>query len=169
MSTSAATVRSSSISSSATRLWIPIGAGLFIVALTGSAIVVPQLRYLHLLQALIYIAVAILGRRHNVFALGAGITIAIAWNSLELFGPHNMQRGIVLFWSFLRSGQVRQFDTMLVPLGGFGHVILLAACIFAFFEQDKTRRSWWKLIGGGAIVLAYFALIVAVALPRQKL
>lgn len=167
MSTSAPTVRSSSISSSATRLWIPIGAGLFVIALTGSAIVVPQLWFLHMLQAMIYIAVVILGRRGNVFALGAGITIAIVWNSLELFGPHNMQRGMVLFWSFLRNGQGRQFDTMLVPLGGLGHCILLAACTFAFFEQEKSRRSWWKLIAGGVIVLAYFALIVVIALPRQ--
>jgi hypothetical protein len=43
-----------------THLWISIGAGLFLVALTGSALVVPELRLLHLLQALIYVAVVIL-------------------------------------------------------------------------------------------------------------
>ena len=37
-----------------TRVWIPIGAGLFIAALAGSAVVVPQLRLLHVFQALIY-------------------------------------------------------------------------------------------------------------------
>src|SRR5277367_5370836 len=37
--------------SSATRVWIPIGAALFLIALTVSAWVVPQLQFLHLLQA----------------------------------------------------------------------------------------------------------------------
>ena len=69
--------------SSATRVWILIGAGLFLVALAVSAVAVPELRSLHFLQALIYVAVVILARRNNAFALGAGFTIAVAWNCLE--------------------------------------------------------------------------------------
>ena len=69
--------------SSATRVWILIGAGLFLVALAVSAVAVPELRPLHFLQALIYVAVVILARRNNAFALGAGFTIAVAWNCLE--------------------------------------------------------------------------------------
>jgi len=45
--------------SSSTRVWIPIGAGLFLVALAVSAVAVPELRPLHFLQALIYVAVVI--------------------------------------------------------------------------------------------------------------
>ena len=73
--------------SSSTHVWIPIGASLFLVALALSAAAVPQLRLLHILQALIYVAIVILARRNNVFALGAGFTIAVAWNCLEFFGP----------------------------------------------------------------------------------
>lgn len=47
-----------------TRVWIPLGAGLFIFALVGSAVAVPQLRLLHLFQALIYVAVILLARRN---------------------------------------------------------------------------------------------------------
>src|ERR1700728_2076376 len=90
--------------SSSTRVWIPIGAGLFLVALAVSAVAVPELRLLHFLQALIYVAVVILVRRNNVFALGAGFTIAVAWNCLEFFGPHLMQAGAVLLWTFLHTG-----------------------------------------------------------------
>jgi len=81
---------------------------------------------------------------------------------------HNMQKGIVLFWAFLRTGQVRQFDTMMVAVGSIGHFILIAACISSFLEQERSARNWWKLIGGGAVVLAYFFLIVAIALPRAR-
>ena len=150
----------------ATRVWIPIGAGLFLVALAISAVAVPELRPLHFLQALIYVAVVILARRNNVFALGAGFTIAVAWNCLEFFGPHLIQAGAVMFWSFLHTGQVQHLETMMVPIGGIGHFILIIACLTALFHQTTDTKKWWKFIAGGVLVLGYFALIVAIARPR---
>lgn len=152
--------------SSSTDIWITIGAGLFLVALAVSALAVPQLRLLHLLQAFIYVAVVILARRNNVFALGAGFTIAVAWNCLEFFGPHLIQAGAVLFWTFLHTGQVRHVETMMVPLGGIGHLILIFACLTALFNQTTDTKKWWKFLVGGVLVLGYFALIVAIARPR---
>jgi hypothetical protein len=152
--------------SSATRVWIPVGAGLFLVALAVSAVAVPGLRPLHFLQALIYVAIVILARRNNVFALGAGFTIAAAWNCLEFFGPHLLQVGAVMLWSFLHTGQVRHLETMMVPIGGIGHFILMIACLTALFHQTTDTKKWWKFIAGGVLVLGYFALIVAIARPR---
>jgi hypothetical protein len=152
--------------SSSTRLWIPIGAGLFLVALAVSAIAVPELSPLHFLQALIYVAVVILARRNNVFALGAGFTIAVAWNCLEFFGPHLIQTGAVMFWSFLHTGHVQHLETMMVPIGGIGHLILIVACLTALFHQTTSSKTWWRFVAGGMLVLAYFALIVAIARPR---
>jgi len=150
----------------ATRVWIPIGAGLFLVALAVSAVAVPDLRPLHLLQAFIYVAVVILARRSNVFALGAGFTIAVAWNCLEFFGPHLMQAGAVMFCSFLHTGQVQHLETMMVPIAGIGHFILIIACLTALFHQTTGTKKWGKFIAGGVLVLGYFALIVAIARPR---
>ena len=152
--------------SSSTHVWIPIGAGLFLVALAVSAVAVPELRPLHFLQALIYVAVVILARRNNVFALGAGFTIAVAWNCLEFFGPHLIQAGAVMFWSFLHTGQVQHLETMMVPIGGIGHFILIIACLMALFHQTTDTNKWWKFIAGGVLVLGYFASIVAIARPR---
>ena len=152
--------------SMSTRVWIPIGAGLFLVALAVSALAVPQLRLLHLLQAFIYVAVVILARRGNAYALGAGFTIAAAWNCLEIFGPHLMQAGAVMFWSFLHTGRVQHLETMIVPIGGLGHFILIVACLTALFHQTTHTKKWWKFIVGGVSVLGYFALMVAIARPR---
>jgi hypothetical protein len=152
--------------SSSAHVWIQIGAGLFLVALAVSAVAVPQLRLLHLLQACIYVAVVILARRKNVFALGAGFTIAVAWNCLEFFGPHLIQTGAVLFWTFMHTGQVRHIETMMVPLGGIGHLILIFACLTALFNETTDTKKWWKFLVGGVLVLGYFALIVAIARPR---
>ena len=67
--------------------------------------VVPELRLLHLLQALIYVVVVILARRNSMWGIGAGITIAVFWNGLNFFVTHNMLRGAVAFGSFLQTGQ----------------------------------------------------------------
>jgi hypothetical protein len=151
---------------SSTDVWISIGAGLFLVALAVSALAVPQLRLLHLLQAFIYVAVVIFARRDNTYALGAGFTIAVAWNCVETFGPHLMQAGIVMFWSFLHTGQVQHLETMMVPVGGVGHFILVIACLTALFHQTTDTKKWWKFLAGGVLVLGYFALIIAIARPR---
>lgn len=148
-----------------TRVWIPIGSGLFLVALAVSAIVVPELRLLHFLQALIYVVVVLLARRNSTWAFGAGFTIAAVWNCLETFGPHLMRAGAVMIWSFLQTGQVQHVETMMVPIGGIGHLILIVACLAAFSNQT-TKHKWWKFVGGGALALAYFALIVVIARPR---
>ena len=55
---------------SATRVWIPIAAALFTVALIVSAVVLPEIRLLHVLQVLIYIAIVILGRSNSMWAIG---------------------------------------------------------------------------------------------------
>jgi hypothetical protein len=147
-----------------TRVWIPVGAGLFIVALIGSAIVVPPLRLLHFLQALIYVAVIVLARRNNAGAFGAGTTIATAWNTLQIFITHLMQAGLREFGSFLHTGHVRRPDTMMVPLGCVAHFLLIIGCLSAFLRRPG-KRQWGRFIVGGVVVLAYFALIVFIALP----
>jgi hypothetical protein len=74
-------------------VWIPLGTGLFIFALVGSAVAVPQLRLLHAFQALIYVAVILLARRDSASGFGAGTAIAVAWNGVEWLGPHLIQAG----------------------------------------------------------------------------
>jgi hypothetical protein len=152
--------------SSATQLWIPIGSALFLVALTVSAVVVPQLRLLHLLQAFIYIVIVILARRNSMWGYGAGVTIGVVWNSLNLFVTHLMQAGAAAFWSFVHTGQVRRPETMMVTLGGIGHFVLIIACLAALFHQTADNKKWWKFVGGGALTLVYFILIIIIARPR---
>jgi hypothetical protein len=76
-----------------TRVSISIGVGLFILALALSAVIVPQLRLLHLFQALIYVAVIVLTRRNSPWGFGVGVIIPTAWNCLNLFVTHLFQKG----------------------------------------------------------------------------
>jgi len=148
------------------RIWIPIAAGLFLFALTGSAALIPQLRLLHLLQALIYVAIVVLTRRNNAWGFGAGVIIAVLWNGLNLFVTHLFQAGAVEFWSLLRTGQVSRPDTLLVLVGGVAHFLLIIVCMAGFLELPPSRKHWGQFFGGGLLVSAYMVLIVVTAAPR---
>jgi len=144
-----------------TQVWIYIGAALFLLALLLSAILVPDLRILHSLQALIYIAVIVLARRNIAWGYGAGFSIAILWNAMGLFITHLIQTGAIAFWLLLRTGHSEQLVPITVALGGIGHFILIFATILATSRLNAENRKWWKFAGGSALSVAYFALLVA--------
>lgn len=147
-------------------MWVYIGATLFLVALLVSAIVDPELRVLHCFQALIYVAVIVLARRNSPWGYGAGFAIAIVWNGMNFFGPHLIQAGAVALWSWLRTGHAQQLVPMMVTLGGLGHFILIFATLMAILRHNAESWKWWKFAGGGALAVAYLALLVAFALPH---
>ncbi len=149
-----------------TLVWIDVGAMLFIVALIVSAVMVPELRPLHVLQGMIYVAVIVLAHRNSSWGLGAGFFIAIVWNSFSLFVTHLIQTGLVAFWTSVHTGHVQQFVPMMVALGGLGHFVLIVATLTACVRQPEGNRKWLKFVGGGVLTVAYFALIVAFARPH---
>jgi hypothetical protein len=156
---------------SATRVWIPIAAALFTVALIVSAVVIPELRLLHALQAIIYVAIVILARSNSMWAIGAGLAIAVVWNGHGLFVSHSMQRGITVLWSLLQTGHMRELGPtpivpMMVLLGGIAHFVLIGACLAVLFDRRIDDKKPWKMVAGAVSVLAYFALIIIVSDPR---
>jgi hypothetical protein len=149
-----------------TRVWIPIGAGLFILALTLSAVFVPQLRRLHLLQSLIYVAVVLLTRRNSVWGFGAGATVAAFWNCLNLFVTHLIQAGARQFWSLVHTGYVRRPDTLMVLVGGVAHILFIIGCLAGFLQLRPRAKHWGQFFAGGLLALAYLALIVVTTAPH---
>jgi hypothetical protein len=148
------------------RVWIDVGAVLFVFALAGSAAVIPQLRLLHVFQAFIYVAVIVLARRDSGWGFGAGVTVAVAWNSLNLLVTHLFQAGSREFWSLVRTGHVHRPDTMMVFIGGVAHFILITGCLVGFLGLTPGKKQWGQFVMGGVLSLAYFALIIAAMAPR---
>ena len=149
-----------------TRVAMPGGAALFIVALAVSAVAVPRLRVLHVLQALIYVAVILLSRRNKPEGFGAAISIAVVWNCLNLFITHLTQAGTHELWLLFTTGHVRRLDTMMVAVGSLAHFIMIAAGAVGFLQLARSKDVWWRFLAGGFVALAYLALIVAAAAPR---
>jgi hypothetical protein len=52
--------------------------------------------------------------------LGAGLTIAVVWNSNALFVTHNMRRGVTVLSALLQTGQMRDLEpNPIVPMMGY--------------------------------------------------
>jgi hypothetical protein len=143
-----------------------VGVGLFLFALTVSAVFVPRLRLLHLFQALIYVAVLVLTRRNGAWGFGVGVIIPALWNGLNLFVTHLFQAGARQFWSLVRTGHVSRPDTLMVMVGGVAHFLLILACMTGFLQLPPGRKQWGQFFGGGLLALAYFILIVATMAPH---
>jgi hypothetical protein len=145
---------------------ISIGVGLFLLALGLSVVLVPKLLYLHLLQALIYLAILMLTRKNSPWGYGIGAVVPTAWNCLNLFVTHLFQKGALQFWSLVRTGQVNRPETMTVMVGGVAHFLIIVACVAGFLHLRPRGEQWGQFFGGGILALAYFALIIAIAAPR---
>jgi hypothetical protein len=145
---------------------ILVGVGLFILALTLSAIFVPSLRLLHLFQSLIYVAVIVLTRRNSAWGFGMGVIIAVFWNGLNLFVTHLFQAGAGQFWSLVTTGHVTRPDTLMVMVGGMAHFLLIIACMAGFLQLRPGMKHWGKFFAGGLLTLAYLILIFAIAAPH---
>lgn len=135
------------------------------LALTGSAILIPQLRLLYLLQALIYVAVIVLTRRNSAWGFGAGVIIAMLWNGLNFFVTHIFKAGAGELCSLLRTGHVSRPDTLLVLVGGVAHFLLIIVCMAEFLELRPTPKQWGRFFGGGLLAFAYMVLIVVTTAP----
>lgn len=71
--------------------------------------------------------------------------------------------GRLAFWAFLETGHLRRLDTILVPLGGLGHFILIISCLAALFQQPTGKKKWLAFLTGSVVALAYLVMIVAIA------
>jgi hypothetical protein len=145
---------------------ISIGVGVFILALTLSAVFVPQLRLLHLFQALIYVAVIVLTKRNSQWGFGVGVIIPAAWNCLNLFVTHLFQAGAGQLWSLVRTGHLSRPDTLMVMIGSVAHFLLIIACMTGFIQLRPRMKQWGQFFAGGFLALAYFALIVFITAPH---
>jgi hypothetical protein len=149
--------------------WLIVGgASAFILALVVSGVFDPSIRVLHTLQALLYLGVILLARRNNAWAFGAGAIMAAFWDYINLFVTTNIPNGVHQLVLLLTTGHVSRPDQLIGIVAGGGHAVLLVGCVAGFLNTRPTRKSWMEFVGGGAIAIAYFLLII-VTTGRQYL
>jgi hypothetical protein len=145
---------------------ILVGAGIFLFALALSAVFDPKIRLLHLLQALIYIAVILLTRRRSAWGFGAGALIAVLWNYTNLFVTTFVRGGMQQLGILLRTGHPHRPDLLVAVVAAAGHFLLIAACLAGFLRTRPSTGDWGQVFAGGVIAVGYFVAILYTAGPQ---
>ena len=145
---------------------ILVGAGLFMVALLVSAIFDPSIRALHVLQALIYVAVIVLTRRQSAWGFGAGCVIAAFWNYIGLFVTTFIKAGWTQLSILLQTGQLQRPDLLIALVAAAGHFLLMLGCVAGFLRTRPRLARWTQFAGGGIIAIGYLVLIIITTGPQ---
>ena len=148
------------------RASILAGSYFFIFALLLSAVFDPRIRLLHLLQALIYVAVILLTRRSNAWGYGAGFTIALFWNYTNLFVTTFIRAGLEQIWIALRTGHLQRPDLVISVVAALGHFLLIAACLIGFVRIRPGARRWLGFVAAGVLAVSYFIAIIYMTGPQ---
>lgn len=135
-------------------------------ALVVSAVIEPRIRLLHVLQALIYIAVVVLTRKASPWGFGAGFVIALFWNYINLFVTTFLKAGLQQLSILLRTGQIDRPDLLIAVIAVAGHCLLMIACIAGFLRTRPGARAWGRFIAGGALAIGYFVAIITTTGPQ---
>jgi hypothetical protein len=139
---------------------ILVGSGIFVFGLIVSAVFAPQWRALHALQSLIYVALVVMTRRRSAYGFGAGVGIAVFWNSLGIFATTMMQEAVQQLWAAIRDGSLPQPDLLLQLLAFGGHVLIIIACIVGFSRARPSAREWGRFVAGAGLAIGYLVAIV---------
>jgi hypothetical protein len=137
---------------------IVVGSLIFIFALAVSAYFEPQWRVLHVLQALIYVAVIVLTRRKSAWGFGAGVMIAVFWNFLVLFRSPVGSEAL--------NGHFRP-DILLQLFAACGHFLIIAACLVGFLRARPAARQWGQFATGGVLAIAYLITMAFTVGPPE--
>jgi hypothetical protein len=133
----------------------------FIAILELTGWMEPRIRVLHLVQALIYVAVMVLAARRSVVGYGAGIGIASFWNAANFFVTPFFRRGWEALVELVRTGSTKHPDMLVAPVAGLAHFVLIAACLAAYGLRTRKRSAdTLALLSGGigAVVTFYWIL-----------
>jgi hypothetical protein len=128
-------------------------------ALLVSAAFQPSLRWLHGLQALIYVAVIALARRNNAWGFGAGAFIGVFWNFIFL-------RAAWRDIGSLLTGSAFRPDVALQLAAAMAHFLLIAACISGIWRMRRDSAAWTSALAAGAMAVGYLVVLMIILRPQ---
>ncbi len=136
---------------------IVLGGGSFIASLIVSAIFVPEIRWLHGVQASIYVVVIRLALRRNRWGYFIGASAAVLWNALGAFASP--------LFAELIDAPTRP-DLLLNALAWAANLALLIGCIKGYQRlSDKSGRDLGRILIAFAGTTAVLVLATAVLAP----
>jgi hypothetical protein len=146
---------------------IYVGCVGFIAILAISAVFDHSIIWLHVFQALMYVAVIGLIARDNRWGAFLGVSIASFWNYGALFVNSFFRSGLRAIHQSLAEGRLVHPDQIIAVGAVAFHILVIGGCVVAYLRMP--RRPGADAIGLVVAAIgstAYFAAIMALFQPR---
>ena len=148
-------------------LGIVLSACMFIFALAVSAYFEPDIRVLHLLQALMYVFVIIFARHHSKWAYCVGFSIGAFWNYVAIFVNNFVLSGLVTLSLLVAGKQITNAGALIALPAALGNCGMIIFCIWAYIRlRGKSWRDAGILAASAFLSTGYFAVIVVLTAPK---
>jgi hypothetical protein len=146
---------------------IVTGCGLFILVLSLSAYLEPDIRWLHFFQAWMYLSGVALSVRHSRWGYFIGLSAASVWDYINLFVTTFFRSGLHWLSVSISAGQLQRLDQIVAVPGWIGNFLVIVGSIWAYLQlPDKRRSDLGRLALAFVLTTAFFAVAIAICQPR---
>jgi len=146
---------------------IAVGAVGFIAILAISAVFDHTIIWLHVFQALMYLAVIGLIVGRNRLAYFLGFSIAAFWNYANLFVTSFFANGLTALKTLIATGRMTRPDQLIAVAAVAFHFLMILGCLILMIQTSrKAGADLLRLLVVFVLATAYFAAIMALFQPR---
>jgi hypothetical protein len=149
---------------------VVVGAGVFIVVLAVAAIFDASIRWLHFVQAWMYLATIVLTVRGSKLGYFIGVSAAGLWDYINVFVTNFLANGIQHLASWISTGILSRPDQLIAIPAWISNLLVVIGCLWAYARHTPHTRPRRADIGvflvTFALTTAFFAADMALFQPR---
>jgi hypothetical protein len=148
-------------------LLIVAGGVCFIAVLALSAYWDAPIRWLHFLQAWMYVAAIVLTLRRSRWGYFIGLAAAAFWDYATLFVNTFFVNGLRELARWLHSGRLARPDLLIAVPAWFSNLAVIAGCLWAYGRlRNKHPSDALRFAVALIATTAFFAAAMALSQPR---
>ena len=153
--------------SNAPQWLILVGACFFIVVLAVSAYWEADIRWLHFVQAWMYLATIVLSFRRNRWGYFIGISAAGLWDYTNIFATTFLYNGLQRLSEWIHTGHLQRPDLLIAIPAWLSNLAVIVGCVWGYLRlRDKSWSDVGTLVLTFALTTGFFALDMYLFQPR---
>ncbi len=127
----------------------------------------PDIRWLHFLQAWMYVATIVLGLRRNSWGYFIGFSAAGLWIYANLFATTFFLNGLQQLSQWVHTGHLERADLLIAVPAWFSNLLVVIGCAWGYFRvPTQSLRDAGRFLVTFALTTGFFALDMALFQPR---
>jgi len=143
------------------------GTSSFILVLAVSAYSEADIRWLHFIQAWMYVVTIVLSFRENRWGYFIGVSAAGLWDYANVFATSFLLNGLKELSRWIHTAHLERPDLLIALPAWLSNFLVVAGCLWAYSrERTKPHSDLARFLIAFALTTGFFALDMALFQPR---